>query len=132
MLPPEERDPAYLWEIHRAAREAETYAGQVSADEVVHNDGPACYAISNVLERLGRFAGKLSAGFRATHPEVDWAWLASFERGLRLEDELHPDCERIWNAMQNDLPGVADAVERLIPPLPEEVEDWAQEYESAV
>ena len=126
MLTPEERDPAYLWEIHRAALEAEILLRQPRADgDLAHRT--TCYALAHVLEKLGRFTGKLSESLRDAHPEVDWTRLARFERGLRLDDELRPDCEKIWAAVEEDLPGVADAVERLIPPLPEEVEGWVIE-----
>ena len=113
-MPPEEKDAAYLWEMREAAREAAGLGRSVSRDEM-GSDRRTLYALDDALARLGRYAGKVSPGVRRAHPEVPWASLASYAeasgtRGL-------PDADLVWGALQADVPGLAKALDELIPLL---------------
>lgn len=118
-LRPEDRDPAYLYEMRANARDAWKLAGeatreQLEADEVLQD--ALCY----VLVKLGRFAGKVSPSFRAAHPEVPWERLAPREEWI---SRPNIDVDLLWGALRDDLPGLADKLDRLVPPLPRTASD---------
>lgn len=111
---PEEKDAAYLWEMREAARDAQEIGRSVSREELA-SDKRTLYALDDALSRLGRYAGRVSREVRRAHPEVPWASLAGFAeasgtRGL-------PDADLVWTALQADIPGLAKALDELIPLL---------------
>lgn len=115
-LRPEERDAAYLWEMRRAATEAWEHGGGRTREEITAGK-ILPYALASVLERLGHFAAKVSAGLQAAHPEIPWGRLVALADGLAGGDA---GAERIWAALQTDLSELAEKLDRLVPPLPGE------------
>ena len=129
MLPPEERDPAYLWEMRAAARRAWEYGSEASREQLESNP-TLRYALAHVMEKLGRFAAKVSPGFRSAHPEIPWERLAA------LENELAPlvrvDAGRLWTELREDVPGLAEKLDALVPPLPEGDEAFADSASKSI
>jgi uncharacterized protein with HEPN domain len=129
MLPPEERDPAYLWEMRAAARRAWKY-GSEALREQIEAATTLRYALAHVLEKLGRFAARVSPGFRSAHPDLPWERLAA------LENELAPvvrvDAGRLWNALRENVPGLAERLDALVPPVPEGDEALADSTSKSV
>ena len=68
---PEERDPAYLWDMLEAAREAEGILGDYDlaaflADRVMMS------AIERNIELTGEAARRISLAYQNAHPEIPW------------------------------------------------------------
>jgi uncharacterized protein with HEPN domain len=74
-MQPEERDPAYLWDMLQAARAARDYMSNLTPEEFLAADRQAeivRLAVERQLEILGEAARRVSIKFRDEHPEVPW------------------------------------------------------------
>lgn len=72
---PEERDPAYLWDMLEAARAASDYTENLSLEEFLATGKEADIirlAVERQLEILGEAARRVSSQFREAHPELPW------------------------------------------------------------
>ena len=73
-MPPEEKDPAFLWDMREAARKLADLILQTSEAEF-----PAAETLRFAVERLvlilGEAAARVSESYRLQHPEVPWTRL---------------------------------------------------------
>ncbi len=60
-------------------------------------------AVIRNFEVLGEAAKHVSDGFKAGHPELPWKQVAGF-RDVLIHDYMGVDLERIWAAIEKDLP----------------------------
>ena len=70
-MQPEERDPAYLWDMLQAAREVETMLedhdlAAFLADRILLR------ATERSVEIIGEAARRVSTPYMAAHPEIPW------------------------------------------------------------
>lgn len=74
-------------------------------------------AVERELEILGRAARRVSAPFRAAHPEIPWQALVAQRNVLAHE---YGDIEhiRVWKVVTAHIPTLIAQLEPLIPPLP--------------
>lgn len=56
---------------------------------------------------------RISDELQARHPEVEWFKIRWF-RNVLVHNYLGVDLERVWNIIENDLPKLNSAVEKLI------------------
>ena len=70
-MPPEDRDPAYLWDIVEAAREVQRFMTAVRLEEYLQ-DLMRQHAIERTIEILGEAARNVSETFKAAHPDIPW------------------------------------------------------------
>lgn len=66
---PEERDPAYLWDMLDAAQRAQEYVGDRDRDAYL-DDRMVQSAVERVVEIIGEAARKVSPTFKENHPEI--------------------------------------------------------------
>lgn len=77
------------------------------ADEVAH------LALLHLIQRLGEAASRLSADFRADHPEFPWAEMIGMRnRIVHGYDDL--DAEIVWRVATDDIEPVVAALERAL------------------
>lgn len=70
-------------------------------------------AALHLIQRLGEAASRLSADFRAAHPELPWAEMIGMRnRIVHSYDDLDPDI--IWQVASADVEAVIAALERLV------------------
>ena len=64
---------------------------------------------------IGEAAKPLPDALRSAHPEIQWKQMAGMRDILvhRYDDVI---LEEVWKAVVDDLPGLIEAVERLLPP----------------
>ena len=70
-MPPEERDPAFLWDMREAAREiaeliAQTDEGSFPEAKLVR------FSVERLILVLGEAAARVSDSYRLQHPELPW------------------------------------------------------------
>jgi uncharacterized protein with HEPN domain len=70
-------------------------------------------AIIRNLQLLSESTMRISDELQARHPEVEWFKIRGF-RNVLVHDYLGVDLERVWNIIENDLPKLNSAVEKLI------------------
>jgi uncharacterized protein with HEPN domain len=56
---------------------------------------------------------RLSEELQVSHSEVEWFKIRGF-RNVLVHDYLGVDLERVWNILENDLPKLKSAVEKMI------------------
>ncbi len=77
------------------------------ADEVTH------LALLHLIQRLGEAASRLSADFRADHPEFPWAEMIGMRnRIVHGYDDL--DTDIVWRVAREDIEPVVAALERAL------------------
>lgn len=74
-MEPEERDPAYLWDMIEAAQTVVEFMKNVTLEEFLAADRHreiTRLAVERELEILGEAARRVSSRFRNKHPEIPW------------------------------------------------------------
>ncbi len=70
-------------------------------------------ALLHLIQRLGESASRLSADFRADHPEFPWAEMIGMRnRIVHGYDDLDPDI--VWRVGSEDIEPVIAALERAL------------------
>ena len=70
-------------------------------------------AVLRNLQVLAESTQHVSEERRAAHPEVEWRKITGF-RNVLVHDYLGVDLERVWNIVENDLPGLKRAIGEMI------------------
>ena len=70
-------------------------------------------AVLRNLQTIAESTQRLSNGLRATEPEVPWRAIAGF-RNVVAHDYLEIDLEVVWSVVEQDLPKLAAAVDRMV------------------
>ncbi len=56
---------------------------------------------------------RISDEKQAEHPKVEWLKIRGF-RNVLVHDYLGVDLERVWNIIENDLPKLRSAIEKMM------------------
>jgi len=72
-------------------------------------------AVAYQLGIVGEGVRRLSREFREGHAEIPWLRISGMRNWLMHQYDA-VDWERVWGAIQDDLPGLMAALERAIPP----------------
>jgi len=119
-MQPEERDPAYLWDMIEAARAAVDYTENLTLDKFLATDRERSItrlAVERQLEILGEAARRVSSQFREAHPELPWREIVGLRNVISHEyDKVN--YESIYRIVRNRLPVLIVMLEPLVPPLP--------------
>jgi uncharacterized protein with HEPN domain len=67
------------------------------------------------LQVIGEAAGKISAGLKDAHPEIEWHRINGLRHRL-VHDYGQIDMSVIWGIVQNDVGPLISALEPLVPP----------------
>lgn len=115
---PEERDLAYLWDMREAARDVLDFIKGVT---YVHfsNDKLIRYAVERRIEVIGEAARHVSESFKMMHPEIPWRRIIG-QRNILAHEYGEILMERIWRTATESIPGLAETLDRLIPPADSE------------
>lgn len=71
------------------------------------------------IQIIGEAAANLGRDFHEAHPEVPWAQIVAM-RNVLVHEYFGVDLEEVWKTVERDLPGLKDAVERLLKRLEEQ------------
>ena len=69
-------------------------------------------AVVRNLQTMAESTQRLSETLRATEPEIPWRAIAGF-RNVLVHDYFGIDLEAVWSVVEQDLPLLAAAVERM-------------------
>ena len=89
--------------IHKYTRGARTqfFDSHLVQDAVIRN-----------LQTLAETTQRLSDPIKATEPGTPWREITGF-RNVLAHDYLSIDLEAVWSVVEQDLPPLADAIERM-------------------
>jgi uncharacterized protein with HEPN domain len=119
-MQPEERDPAYLWDMLEAAREVEAMLEDYDlaafmADRVMMR------AIERSVEIMGEATRRVSKTYRDTHTEIPWREIIG-QRNILAHEYGQIDHEILYKTATEDVPDLIVIVQDLLPPLDEDDE----------
>ena len=109
-----QRDDAYLLDILIAARKARQFLEGVTWEEFQRSE---LYqnAVMRALEIIGEAARRVSEQTRDAHPEIPWTQMIGMRNRL-IHEYFRIDLAAVWDTVQNDLPGLIELIEPLVPP----------------
>ena len=73
-------------------------------------------AVIRNFEVIGEAIKRLPDEYRARHPEIPWRLMAGF-RDVLIHGYEGVDLARVWLAASKDLPGVEQALSRVLPSM---------------
>jgi uncharacterized protein with HEPN domain len=120
---PLDRDPAHLWDMREAARDAMRFLENLTLAEYV-SEGREMnrLAVERVLQILGEAARRVSPTFRDAHPEVPWGDIIGLRNIIsHLYDRV--DHVLIYNIVTVRIPALLADLEPLVPPPPELIDE---------
>lgn len=105
-------DPTLVRDMMDAARSA---AGAISGAEpaVLAADHVRALGLVKCLEIVGEAAGRLSADFRARHPDIPWGQIIGMRNRL-VHAYFDIDYEQVWKALTEELPPLVAQLEKIL------------------
>jgi len=117
---PEERDPAYLWDILDAAKAILEYTQGLTLEEFLSSGKDreiVRLAVERQLEIIGEAARRVSSQFREAHAHIPWSEIIGLRNVISHQyDKVN--YEAIYYIIRKDLPGLVEALEKLVPSPP--------------
>ena len=108
------RDETLLLDILLAARDGVGFLAGLNEREFLtsrlHQN-----AVIRALEIIGEAAGKVSAAFRAAHPEIAWREMTGPRHRL-IRGYAQVRLDLVWTVARDYLPPLIATLERLVPP----------------
>ncbi|VAW51801.1 Protein of unknown function DUF86, BT0167 group [hydrothermal vent metagenome] len=112
---PEERDPAYLWDMLEAAKEADEMLAEYDLSAFLA-DRVMLRAIERIIEIIGESARRVSTDYQKTHPEIHWHEIIG-QRNILAHEYGQINHELLYKTATDDLPKLITIIESLLPPL---------------
>jgi uncharacterized protein with HEPN domain len=102
----------YLEDIQQAIEKIENYTVEVSLVEIQQNSMLLDAVLYN-LEIIGEAAKHLPEDLKAKSPEIEWRKITGL-RDIVAHEYFGISKEIIWDILKNKLPGLRDAVTRIL------------------
>ena len=115
---PENKDAAYLWDIHQAALEIMQFVKDMKFYDF-ENNKMARYAVERQLLVIGEAANHVTESFRKQHPHIPWQSMVSL-RNILAHEYGEILVERIWRVAAEKIPDLIRDIQPLIPVPPQD------------
>lgn len=102
----------YLEDILEAVDKIERYLEGFSLQEFVVDDLRIDAVLRN-LEIIGEAAKCLPVKIKDEHPAIEWRKIAGL-RDIVIHEYFGVDLDIIWDAIQNNLPGLRQTVSKIL------------------
>lgn len=116
-MQPEERDAAYLWDVHRHALRLRALTTGASREQF-QAELMRRLAAERVIEIIGEAARRVSPSFREAHPEIEWRRIIGL-RNVLVHQYAEVDIDILWGVATEHVPELIELLEPLIPLPPE-------------
>ena len=113
MMLPEDRDPAYIWDMLQAARDILEYISGMRFHDYDSNS-MAQAAVERELEIIGEAAGRVSDSLRSSCPEIPWRGMTGL-RNVLIHEYGEVRTERVWIVASEKIPELVAALTPLLP-----------------
>ena len=100
-------DRLYLIHIQEAIERIEEYTQE--GKEYFLEDHKTQDAVLRNLHTLAESSQRISSGLQEQYPQVDWRILSAF-RNVVVHDYLGISVSRVWDIVENDLPGLKEQI----------------------
>jgi uncharacterized protein with HEPN domain len=108
------RDEAYFLDVLLMAKDAREFTKGLHKEAFVSDRMKQC-AVIRCLEVIGEAVKRLSGEAQAKLPQIPWTKMARM-RDLLIHAYDRVDLDKVWDTVQNDLPGLISALEEIVPP----------------
>jgi len=111
-MPPEGRDPSYLWDMLNAARSIERMLQGVTLEQFLA-DEMRRLAVERLLEIIGEAGRRVGKSFQDAHPEIPWRDIIAL-RNVVAHEYDRIDYDEIWAIASGDMPKLALSLALLV------------------
>ena len=108
------REIVYVGTLLDAARRAHAKVSGVTKEQF-DGDDTLQLALTYLLQNVGEAATKVPDEVRSKYPQVDWAAITGMRHRI-VHDYLNVDFARVWQALQEDIAPLIEALGTLTPP----------------
>jgi uncharacterized protein with HEPN domain len=105
-------DKLYLIHMSECIQKIETYTAKMDKDDFM-TSGLVQDAVLRNLQILSESSQRISTERQLHHPEVNWRQIIGF-RNILVHEYLGVDLERVWNVLENDLPGLKRSIYQML------------------
>ena len=109
---PERDIQLYLADILDSCNAVTEYVAGIAFEDF-GNERKTYSAVIREFEIIGEAVGKLPDTLKQRRPDVEWQDIKDF-RNLLVHEYFGVDLEIVWKVIQEDLPGLMDAVREFI------------------
>jgi uncharacterized protein with HEPN domain len=115
---PEDRNPAYLWDMLQAAREVEAMLADHDLAAFL-DDLVLLRAIERGVEIIGEAARRVSVVYMTAHPEIPWRRIIG-QRNILAHKYGQIDHALLYKTAVEDIPALIARLKVLLPSLDED------------
>jgi len=116
-MQPDDRDPAHLWDMLQAARDAAGIVADVTPESFL-GDRVRMLALERSLELVGEAARRVSDALRQKHPGIPWKEMIGL-RNILAHDYGRIDHDKLYATAVKDIPNLIKELEGLQPGKPD-------------
>lgn len=109
-----QRDLIYLLDILQSARMIQMFIGDME-QAAFYQDIKTQDAVIRRIEIIGEAVRRISAEFRADHPEIPWQQVAAMRNKL-IHEYDRVDLVAVWEVARQDIPVLIAQITPLVPP----------------
>lgn len=110
-MQPEDRDPAHLWDMLQAARDAAGIVANVTQESFL-GDRMRMLALERSLELIGEAARRVSDVLRKKHPQIPWKEMIGL-RNILAHDYGRIDHDKLYTTAVKEIPKLISGLEGL-------------------
>lgn len=114
-MQPEDRDPAYLWDMLQAAEEVVVMMDNHDLAAFLSNR-ILMRAIERSVEIIGEAANRVSATYQKAHSEIPWREIIG-QRNILAHEYGQIDHELLYKTATDDIPELIVQIRKILPPL---------------
>jgi uncharacterized protein with HEPN domain len=114
------KDATSLWDMVQAIYKIQSFTIEMTETDYLDNEVVQS-AVERKLEILGEAARRISAGFQAEHPEIDWRNTIGL-RNVIAHRYDQVEQEELWRIVQTILPDLLNLLVPLLPFVEESME----------
>jgi len=107
------QDDAYLLDILGSAKIALQHVSDTTQDDF-YEDILCQDAVVRRIEIIGEAARRVSAETKRKYPQLPWKAMIGM-RNVAIHEYDSLDIDVIWDIVQNDLPALVAALEKIVP-----------------
>ena len=116
-MQPEDRDPAHLWDMLQAARDAAGIVANVPQESFL-GDRVRMLALERSLELVGEAARRVSDALRKKHPRIPWKEMIGL-RNILAHDYGRIDHDKLYTTAVKHIPNLIKELEGFQPSKPD-------------
>jgi uncharacterized protein with HEPN domain len=118
---PEERDPAYLWDMLKAAQALVDFTKDLTLEQFLTAERDmemTRLAVERELEILGEASRRVSEGFCHEHADIPWKQLGGLRNVISHEYD-RVNYEEIYRIVRERIPELITLLKPLVPTPPQ-------------